>query len=89
MDFNLVVDADAILEPSVGFGNDRCESPPASSFDLLDEIDAVRVIRSVEKRAERLESGHPKSPPLRPTLSKRGHHRGHQGGMFLIPKVAG
>ncbi len=69
MDFNLVVDADAILEPSVGFRNDRCEAPPVSSFDLLDEIDAVRVVGSVEKCAEGLESGHPKSPPLGHSLS--------------------
>ena len=55
-------------------------------FDLLDEVDAVRVIGSVEKGAEGLESGHPKSPPLGHSLSKRGHQRGHQGGILTDSK---
>ena len=66
VDFELAVDADPVLEPSVGFRNDGGKAPTAGGLDLLDEVDAVRVVGSVEKSAEGLESGHPKSPPLRP-----------------------
>jgi hypothetical protein len=65
VDFDLSVDANAVLEPSVSFRNDGGEAPSFGGLDLLDEVDAVRVVGSVEKSAERLESRHPKSPPWR------------------------
>jgi hypothetical protein len=54
MDFGLAVDANAVLEPSVGFRNNGGKAPTAGGLDLLDEVDAVRVIGSVEKCAEGL-----------------------------------
>jgi hypothetical protein len=69
MDFDLAVDADSVLEPSVCFRNDGGEAPSVGGLDFLDEVDAVRVVGSVEKCSEGLESGHPKSPPLGHSLS--------------------
>jgi hypothetical protein len=88
MDFCLAVDSDAVFEPSIGFRNDGSKAPSFGGFDLFDEVDAVRVVGSVEKSAEWFDGGYRKSP-LEKTLSKRGYHRGHQGAKLLIPKVAG
>jgi hypothetical protein len=64
MDFGLAVDSDAVFEPSIGFRNDGSKAPSFGGFDLLEEVDAVRVVGSVEKSAEWFDGGHPKSPPL-------------------------
>jgi hypothetical protein len=82
MDFSLPIDADAIFEASVGFMNDGSEAPSLGGFDLLDEVDAVRVVGSVEKSPSGLTVG--RVLFRRTTLSKR-----HQGANLLIPKVAG
>jgi hypothetical protein len=68
MDFCLAVDSDAVFEPSIGFRNDGSKAPSFGGFDLLDEVDAVRVVGSVEKSAEWFDGGYPKSP-LEKTLS--------------------
>ena len=47
MDFDLAVDADPVLESAVRFRNDGGEAPTVDGFDLLDEVDAVRVIGGV------------------------------------------
>jgi hypothetical protein len=89
VDFELAVDADPVLEPSVGFRNDGGKAPTFGGFDFLDEVDAVRVIGSVEKSAEGLESGHPKSPPLRPYSIKAWTPSWTpRRYKLLIPKVA-
>ena len=57
MDFGLAVDANAVLEPSVGFRNDGGKALAAGGLDLFDEVDAVRVIGSVKKGTEGLRVG--------------------------------
>ncbi len=93
MDFDLAVDADFVFQTTVRFGNDGRKTPGVIDFDLLDEVDAIRVIGSVERGAVGLQSRHAHILLLGPfslsKLSQSGHQTGHQGGKLLIPKVAG
>ena len=57
--FDLAVDAHLVLEPAVRFRDDRSETPSCRGFDFLDEVDALRVVGSIEKSAEGLGSRHP------------------------------
>ncbi len=43
----LAVDAHLVLEPSVGFRNDRGKAPLFADLDFLDEVNAIRVFGSV------------------------------------------
>jgi hypothetical protein len=47
---DLAVDADAIREPAVGFGNVGRRVPRITHFDFLDEVDAVGVFGNVAAR---------------------------------------
>jgi len=65
VNFDRVVDAHAVFETTVGLRNDGRKTPSVIDFDLLDEVNPVRVIGSVQKGTAGLESRHPKYPPPR------------------------